>query len=222
MQEPRGRDDNSVPDLLDWGFEDSAPKGHDYDAFWTYLRSCSGTNEMGLVSVSGAIPLLGNSKLSIDTGFAYAVANSNGACVQISLTREEPSANARKVFWLTWERYKVMTALRSDYEDKCDIFMTPKLEGCRFVIDETSVRHVAADSGHKSAGRDEAELAVSGPFSQHRRKVSISQSDGDDSYFAKVGTGTAQLFGIKVENKWIYKWLKINRDGAVKWTIINI
>ena len=130
-------------------------------------------------------------------------------------SHEQQCDHSVKVYWLPWIRFKVTEANRTDFEGDCEFFMTPKLEGCRFVLTQQKVLHIASDvhnaspTSQGSWRRTEAEEKITGKDTPSRR-LSINTA------FERIGhykyEGTAYVFGMKFQGGWKYMALRQNRQ----------
>jgi len=145
-------------------------------------------------------------------------------------------SSTMELYWLPWQHGEITTATLAELNQSgCQYFLTSTFSGCRFVVTNESVSHVAFSQnvwGHDSTSRDLAELFMPGPAPTRRRKLSITGSTvplGDEnSSSATYGTGfrdgiwqgNAVVLGYRTGNEWHFKAL-IYSDSHRYWFTLN-
>jgi hypothetical protein len=165
-------DDESLDMAISGGlFDDpvddlSAPTSYSED-FWIALRAADGDNTMGNIILSVALaweqlqPPGSNNK-----GVRYVGATALGVELAASTWSHRPRHLLGRSRSTGCPTRKVRSyAERAWFEySKCEYFMTTQLSGCRFVITESRVMHVASDvlgaQSEDSKTRDKAELPL--------------------------------------------------------------
>lgn len=148
------------------------------------------------------------------------------------------------VYFLPWYSGRATKVKISDLNASgCDYFTTSEFTGCRFVVTEQEIMHVAWSGGGgawgeasgavgTSALRSQAESNAIGNtgLRQRRRAISISEASraGRGIKIAKEGTvssygtgpkvngilpGKMKVFGYKVNNAWCFKTLKYEDES---------
>jgi hypothetical protein len=160
----------------------------------------------GIVNDGGTM----QSALAIGPMYCAAEDNAAGNAVFLDVVAADV-ANAVKVYWLPWKDKNTTVANRVDFENDCAFFMTPRLEGCRFVLTATQVLHVASNAlgavegAAGSAARDKAEAAATGGAAA--RRLSISTTNINDAWGGYPYEKQAFVFGVRMEGTWRYKGL---------------
>ena len=194
------------------------------DEFWNKLRTVAvGPNNLGNIVLLG--------EFSADQqlrdpgqnhgGLRYACARKFGTGDGYSITGTvEPQEGAVPVYWIPWKSGVTVYAERAWFENSiCEYMITSQLSGCRFVVTERHVLHVASnaygaqDFGPGSRARDFAEHRVTNR--DPSRRLSIS---GRSSHLPGYKT-YALAFGIKFSDSWQYKALsnKVKGGGDATW-----
>jgi hypothetical protein len=189
--------------------------------FWTGLRTATGANSRRIILCEGFGIKATDTGMESKSpeGFYYCCASINNTDDVVSLDLlSESSDNTVRSYWLPWKDNRTTSAARAVFEDDpdCNYFMTPRLEGCRFVLTADKVLHVAANALNAiegaagSATRDKAERAVIGDA--RSRRLSISSTNINDEWSGYPYEKQAFVFGVKLEDAWQYKALIINRS----------
>lgn len=154
----------------------------------------------------------GGYQSTLDAGFYYcgAAYNPDQTLVTLDISAEQ-AENSVKIYWLPYKKGATTSILRSAYEgeESCRYFMTPRLEGCRFVLTEDKVLHVAsdasgaADGSRGSATRDRAVIAVAD--GKRTRSLSISSNTMSDEWTGYPYEFQAWAFGFRKDGIWTYK-----------------
>jgi hypothetical protein len=196
--------------------------------FWNKLDYINGKNTLGNIVLASPDfseqlkePGKNNGGLRYckATPFAY---GEKGYKITSSTT--DDGDNNVALYWMPWKKGMTVYAERSWYENSlCKFFLTAQLSGCRFVLTERHVLHIASDVNGAQDGwsggamRTDAENAVTG--GAKARRLSCSGWSGDQKY-EKV----ALVFGIKRQGGlWTYKWLNysLGSEGG-DWSIFNL
>jgi hypothetical protein len=196
--------------------------------FWSDLKSLHGNTTMN-IHLMGELSNPQNMK-SAHRGAQEFVAITNGNNVDIYSKKEATGAGARHqqtVYWLPWSgapgKGQITEATwETINKTGCDYFLTSEFTGCRFVVDDIGVSHVAYGAGNAVAGptnsgqRDSAEgdsrLARSG-----RRKMSVSAGPG--TTVAYDINGYAIVFGYRdASTRWAFRVYRVDGLGTRTWS----
>ena len=197
--------------------------------FWETLEAETGDAKATILQGNGHSIKQNNDggyQSSQDAGFCHCGAYYNPDKTFVTLDIiSDPVENSVKIYWLPYKKGSVTSALRSDYENDqtCQYFMTPRLEGCRFVLTPDKVLHVASDASGAAAGplgsekRTAATTAVIGAQSSRRLSISSNTMNADwDTYGYDFQAWT---FGFRREGSWQYKSLiRTDKDKPGQWT----
>jgi len=183
--------------------------------FWNGLAAATGDNQLHIMLRDGFGIKSEDRKLlsKLPQGEMYCAAEAGGGGNTLRLdVVEAETENAVKVYWLPWRDGETTLADRVDFENSdCSFFMTPRLEGCRFVLTEHQVLHVASNANHAAEGsagsrtRDYATEQVIGDA--RSRRLSISTTNINDDWAGYPYEKQAFVFGVKIEDAWKYKAL---------------
>ncbi|GGF90866.1 MULTISPECIES: BLF1 family deaminating toxin [Cysteiniphilum] len=124
-----------------------------------------------------------------------------------------------EVYWLPWKNHSVTEAMRDEFEcsNRNLFFMTTTMTGCRFSITPTSVLHIA-----HSIDSDAIEENITGPRDHNTRRLLVSppRHQYDFQYGGRTsnsGYYRALVFGMRVDNRYIYKYLDTHQE---KWVVM--
>ena len=196
--------------------------------FWSDLKNQAlGPNTLGdivLMDEFGADKQLQDPGMN-NGGLRYACVTKsgtgNGYFIRGSLT--PCCGKSVPVYWIPWKTGVTVYAERAWFENSiCEYMITSQLSGCRFVVTERHVLHVASnaygalDGIGGSKRRDEAERLVTG--GAESRRLSFSKRHGDLAAYKT----RALAFGIRYETGWKYKALsnKTNGGTAGSWVTL--
>ncbi|MQA23657.1 hypothetical protein [Rugamonas rivuli] len=195
--------------------------------FWSNLKNIN-AQTITNVRLMGELGNPQNRK-SAHRGAQELVAITAGNTVDIYSKKEDPGTRVRDqqtVYWLPWSgspgKGQITEATWETIEKTgCNYFLTSEFTGCRFVVDDIGVSHVAYGAGNAVAGatnsaqRDAAEgnsrLQRSG-----RRKMSVSAGAG--TALAYDINGYAVVFGYKdASSRWAFRVFRVDALGMVTW-----
>ena len=198
-------------------------------AFWKTVATAAGDNTFQILPGNGFgittsdSPAGNNMQSQTPAGAMFCGARETGKAYTLDLLPQK-AENAVPVYWLPWKDKATTSVDRKDFEgSKCEFFMTPRLEGCRFVLTKDKILHVASNAGGAAEGsggsatRDIAQSKETGGAPS--RRLSISTSDINDEWAGYPYAYQACVFGIKFGATWKYKALmKSKADDMGQWT----
>lgn len=136
--------------------------------------------------------------------------------------------SSHTLYWLPWGDGTVASATWAEMSST-KLFLTSTFTGCRFVVNDTGVSHVAWGThggGHtngSSHGRDYAEItAASGnpAGGGRRRALSISGAVpgrvNEQRVSYNVATEHCVVVGWKAGNRWTFKCIKMQNTSPMK------
>jgi hypothetical protein len=144
----------------------------------------------------------------------------------------EGAVEAKRVYFLSW-KIDDITEVTFEQLNGYDYFLTSKFTGCRFVVTDRNVAHIAwSAGGNREAGlgtqalRDRAEydtLEYATKPPTLRRKLSFTtETSALDTAISASGRRTdggsyfgnsAMIFGHRVDKIWRFKKLEYTADG---------
>lgn len=196
-------------------------------AFWSDLGSFSGVTTMDL-DLDGA---LGNAqnRQSAHRGKQQMIAVTNGNQTRIYTKNEAPAGGIRSeatVYWLPWSGEPGKGAIteatwEAIEKSEAQYILTSKFTGCRLVVDDIGVSHVAYGAGNAvpaattSADRDRAEGA-SRLARGHRRTMSFSAG----AAVVYDINGYAIAIGYRdASHRWKFRVYRVDGLGAKRWDL---
>jgi hypothetical protein len=204
-------------------------------SFWSNIATYSGPTTFGVRLIDklafeqgGGGWVAGLEMNTYKVGDIYALTNKtySGSAVEETVN----------VYFLSW---KVDDVTKVSFESLkgFDYFVTSEFSGCRFVVTDFGVAHVAWSAGGERAKgigsqalRDQAEynaLSYGSHQPQYRRRLSMSLGPGKlDTFLASNGSNTsgqsynderALVFGYRVSGGWAFKVLRYKAsEGSTK------
>lgn len=221
-------------------------------SFWTALRSCNDRTNFGINFLSafanevsgGGGQIAGMDIHTYRTSpFLFTHAGRIGYfptmyyLSDLRFLGDAPIETAR-VFVLGW-RVDGISSVTFTTLQGYDYFLTSEFSGCRFVVTNEGVSHIAwSAGGQRSSGnasqaqRDQAEAGSSATVPTFRRRLSISASAGgldasraglsaDNPGFSyDVATQRVMVFGFKEHGIWHFKMLTYPQGSSQvgRWT----
>ena len=190
--------------------------------FWTGLHAQVGDNTLGNIILGEGLQEELKLPGSNNGGLMYVCAEKlqRGAHgYHLTGTHSPVCDNSVPVYWMPWKSHSTVYAERAWFErSKCAYFMTSQLTGCRFVVTDSQVLHVASNVDFAPSGvtgspvRDQAEQAVTG--GARSRRFSIN---GREQGYNKC----ALAFGMRKDGIWTYKALKYKLgDEGGEWVTL--
>ncbi|GJI95556.1 hypothetical protein RugamoR57_22740 [Duganella caerulea] len=195
--------------------------------FWSNLKNIT-AQTITNVQLMGELGNAQNMK-SAHRGAQQLIAITTGNVVNIYSKKDDPGTYVRDqktVYWLPWSgspgKGQITEVTWETIEKSgCNYFLTSEFTGCRFVVDDIGVSHVAYGAGNAVAGptnsaqRDTAEgntrLQRSG-----RRKMSVSAGAG--AVLAYDIAGYAVVFGYKdASSRWAFRVFRVDGLGTATW-----
>lgn len=195
------------------------PKKVPTDDFWRALHAIRDgeENDLGAILIDAELTQGGlNAPGKNNGGLRYidAIGSGHGPYT-LSCSWTKQSVAGVATYFLPYMKGETVYAKRSWYENSiCDYFVTVQLSGCRFVLTDTHVLHVASDAGGanplQSDVRTKQELLVTGGIGKTRR-YSITdkvKGYGFPTKEARTVRGRGLVFGMRTRDGWVYKALK--------------
>jgi hypothetical protein len=191
-------------------------------AFWDDLIVANGENTMGHISLLDGLTGELKDPGQNNRGLMHirAVSHDDGWNLYGTHT---PKTGSQPCYFLPWKAWTTTYADRSWYENSvCKYFVTTRLSGCRFAINDKQVLHVASNAngalddfpGSKTRDIAEREVTRGNPLT---RRASVSGMGG---YGKNDKGGIALVFGMRLDSGgWCYKLYVKHTD---LWTTIWI
>ncbi|MDP3278658.1 MAG: hypothetical protein Q8Q09_25940 [Deltaproteobacteria bacterium] len=208
------------------------PKKVPSDDFWRALHGIRDGEENGLGAIlidaelnSGGL----NDPGKNNHGLRYIEAiGSGGGPFSLTCSWDKKNHAAVASYFLPYMKGETVYAKRSWYENSiCDYFVTVQLSGCRFVLTDTHVLHIASDAGRanplQSDVRTTQERLVTGGIGKTRRYSITDQDKGYGFPLKEERTvrGRGLVFGMRTVNGWVYKALKTTPGSSEgTWSIL--
>lgn len=195
-------------------------------SFWRDISTYAGNTPFGVVP---------DARLALEVGQGGWVAGLNmytrvdGGDYILTNEKSDDAVETVSVYFLSW---KVDDTSKVSFETlkNYNYFMTSEFSGCRFVVTNYGVAHVAwSAGGNRSMGlgsqalRDSAEataLSYDKFPPKYRRRLSTTGGLGTlDSYLGRIGSNNAGqsynneralVFGYRVSGGWAFKVLRYN------------
>jgi hypothetical protein len=201
-------------------------------AFWEALQRVQpGPNALGNIVLSSTMQMDGlKAPGENNRGLRYVGARSNlgerGYFLESDTKRFDGAVPA---YWLPYKKADVVYAERAWYEDSvCQYFLTTPLSGCRFVLTDTLVMHIASDVGGASERDSKVRTRVEeGLTGRHIHVRRFSFTDKERGYHSTTLDGRLNgkglVFGMRTpQGSWIYKALRYTiGSGGGTWSILT-
>ncbi|MFZ6644926.1 hypothetical protein ACO0LO_04375 [Undibacterium sp. TJN25] len=197
-------------------------------SLWDEVPGLVGENTLGVIMFNGKLRDQRSETNAKGAVWINAARRENGTGYDLSMADGNPenSTHIKQVYWLPWKNLSVESVLVRELNlTPCQFFLTSTFSGCRFVVTDTYVAHIAneqppsmGEARNRQIDRDNAESSLQMPVNDDdapsvRRKLSISPfplpppvkkeskssgSDSEDEAPVNTGRGRDLIFGWDV------------------------